>query len=63
MMVAGLTEAVKYESSLSQVRKALVADPSQGAIIFLVWSGLASAVFVWCSFWAYKFVDLDGESP
>ncbi|KAK6843009.1 hypothetical protein PG987_003869 [Apiospora arundinis] len=29
------------------------------AYFYLSWFGVAAAVFVWCSFWAYKFVDLD----
>ncbi|KAK1763960.1 hypothetical protein QBC33DRAFT_548426 [Phialemonium atrogriseum] len=35
---------------------------SKAAIVFLVCLAFGGAVFVWCSFWAYKFVDLDGES-
>ncbi|KAK4224828.1 hypothetical protein QBC38DRAFT_370112, partial [Podospora fimiseda] len=33
----------------------------QAAIVYLVACGLAGLVFVWCSFWAYKFVDLQGR--
>ncbi|RWA08267.1 hypothetical protein EKO27_g6828 [Xylaria grammica] len=35
------------------------------AIFYLVGLFIGGAVFVWCSFWAYRFVDLDGprESP
>ncbi|KAK8088568.1 hypothetical protein PG997_003529 [Apiospora hydei] len=29
------------------------------AYFYLSWFSVAAAVFVWCSFWAYKFVDLD----
>ncbi|KAK8138124.1 hypothetical protein PG984_001504 [Apiospora sp. TS-2023a] len=29
------------------------------AYFYLSWFAVAGAVFMWCSFWAYKFVDLD----
>ncbi|KAK4162952.1 hypothetical protein QBC43DRAFT_320748 [Cladorrhinum sp. PSN259] len=34
---------------------------SKAAVVYLVACGLAGIVFVWCSFWAYKFVDLQGQ--
>ncbi|KAK8055779.1 hypothetical protein PG993_001006 [Apiospora rasikravindrae] len=32
---------------------------SAAAYFYLAWFTVAAAIFVWCSFWAYKFVDLD----
>lgn len=34
---------------------------NKAAIFYIVSSVLGGAVFVWCSYWAYRFVDLDGE--
>ncbi|KAK3984987.1 hypothetical protein QBC44DRAFT_251596, partial [Cladorrhinum sp. PSN332] len=36
-------------------------DGGAAAIVYLVTCGLAGLVFIWCSFWAYKFVDLQGR--
>lgn len=35
------------------------ANFDKGAVLFLVLSSVSGAVFTWCTFWAYKFVDLD----
>ncbi|KAK3315431.1 hypothetical protein B0H66DRAFT_565355 [Apodospora peruviana] len=35
-------------------------SPGKGAIFFIVWSAVSGVVFIWCSFWAYRFVSLDG---
>ncbi|KAL8370124.1 hypothetical protein RB595_000482 [Gaeumannomyces hyphopodioides] len=36
---------------------------SKAPIMFLVLSAVSLFVFVWCSFWVYKFVDLDPSFP